>query len=972
MRALAFEKEMLATVLEEDCLTVTAKGLGHEVLLVKLMQLYCQQWDQAAKRGVNDGDGDDDAKRKKVPLVLLVNASGLADMLYNAIRNLGGPETQCSPPVVVTNKITSAERSKMYVDGGCFIVTSRILVVDLLSGTIDKSRITGVIVDKAHQITEKSNEGFILTILRSSKAFQGFVKAFSEAPEALATKFGFLSQVMGTLGVNKVHLWPRFHRSVRTVMDNAKPEVEELSQPLTEAMAGIQAEIVAALEMCLAELRRTENLDVSGLTVENGLFRSFEVSLRRQLDPLWHKVSRKTKQLVHDVGVLRKLLPDLLRFDAATMLHVLDNIKEEVNTNQAPSLWLLTDAADRIFQLAKRRVFRIKKVKFKPTQDQAAASNSNSNNKNKKAATAAAKSDFLAFDLPELLRGAVCLDESGRGKVRLMLRMEENPKYALLRHVLKEIQQKVEAAPPALVRRGGAHLVIFCRDRLTAKGIRARLCPQAAAELNSRHLETLFAARFKRFALAQGRADLCQPDAPRAALLALAEELHHKTSLPVETRLVCLEHLRRQLGAASGLQSAATVQPGKSFGLHDPAKGSSLRANTIVFPLNTGQDHFSLLEEVNPNFIVLFDPDVKTVRQAEVYQARHPSRKLRLYFLQYQDSAEEQRYLSDLKREQDTFKALIEEKAGIVLAKSNTVEGNAAALQDELELQQTKVVGYNLSTGEPIMASAMAASSSSSRSKGRVVPSIVVDMREFRSALPVMLFRSGIHIEPATIEVGDYILSPEICVERKSIPDLHGSFNSGRLFTQAEAMCRYYKRPNLLIEFDESKPFSLQAASEMHGEHSNSNILGKIVLLTTHFPNLRLLWSPSPHATVDLFRLMKANYGNPDVAVASKVTSETETAARSDTDVVVTSNTGAQELLRRLPGINVHNYVKVMRSVKNLRELSEMSLQSLTKLIGKGPAAKLFKFFNHEVDPMDESTGGGLVSLLAEDDDAAD
>lgn len=34
---------------------------------------------------------------------------------------------------------------------------------------------------------------------------------------------------------------------------------------------------------------------------------------------------------------------------------------------------------------------------------------------------------------------------------------------------------------------------------------------------------------------------------------------------------------------------------------------------------------------------------------------------------------------------------------------------------------------------------------------------------------------------PATLTVGDYVLTPDMCVERKSIPDLVASFNSGRL-----------------------------------------------------------------------------------------------------------------------------------------------------------------------------------------------
>ena len=59
-------------------------------------------------------------------------------------------------------------------------------------------------------------------------------------------------------------------------------------------------------------------------------------------------------------------------------------------------------------------------------------------------------------------------------------------------------------------------------------------------------------------------------------------------------------------------------------------------------------------------------------------------------------------------------------------------------------------------------------------STNKVNAKVIVDMREFRSELPSLLHKRGIDIEPKTIEVGDYILTPEICVERKSISDLIG------------------------------------------------------------------------------------------------------------------------------------------------------------------------------------------------------
>ena len=59
---------------------------------------------------------------------------------------------------------------------------------------------------------------------------------------------------------------------------------------------------------------------------------------------------------------------------------------------------------------------------------------------------------------------------------------------------------------------------------------------------------------------------------------------------------------------------------------------------------------------------------------------------------------------------------------------------------------------------------------------------VIVDMREFRSTLPSLLHAAKLLVVPATLTVGDYILTPDICIERKSIPDLVSSFNSGRLY----------------------------------------------------------------------------------------------------------------------------------------------------------------------------------------------
>lgn len=93
---------------------------------------------------------------------------------------------------------------------------------------------------------------------------------------------------------------------------------------------------------------------------------------------------------------------------------------------------------------------------------------------------------------------------------------------------------------------------------------------------------------------------------------------------------------------------------------------------------------------------------------------------------------------------------------------------------------------------------------------------VIVDTRDLRSTLPYILYRSAFHVEPVTLEIGDYLLTRDICVERKSIPDLIGSLSSGRLFAQIDAMCRAYAKPVLLIEFDRDRPFHLMVLPPGH------------------------------------------------------------------------------------------------------------------------------------------------------------
>ncbi|MDQ3970584.1 MAG: heavy metal resistance protein CzcA, partial [Thermoproteota archaeon] len=77
---------------------------------------------------------------------------------------------------------------------------------------------------------------------------------------------------------------------------------------------------------------------------------------------------------------------------------------------------------------------------------------------------------------------------------------------------------------------------------------------------------------------------------------------------------------------------------------------------------------------------------------------------------------------------------------------------------------------------------------------------IVVDERERNSRVPNLLRQAGAIIDFAHLKVGDYIVSPDTAIERKTIHDLISSIYDGRLFVQCSELAQYYSKPIVIIE----------------------------------------------------------------------------------------------------------------------------------------------------------------------------
>ncbi|KAG8176360.1 hypothetical protein JTE90_020758 [Oedothorax gibbosus] len=359
--------------------------------------------------------------------------------------------------------------------------------------------------------------------------------------------------------------------------------------------------------------------------------------------------------------------------------------------------------------------------------------------------------------------------------------------------------------------------------------------------------------------------------------------------------------------------------------------------NLIIefYPIrNSTGSHFrfqTLCDLHHPKYIIFYDGDVELIRRVELHQALNNKEQLKVYFLVYSGSSEEQCYLTSLRREKEAFEFLIKEKASLVLPEG--IDGKTGDHPDLLR------------------ESSLASDTVNSRKAGGQIrklenQKVIVDMREFRSELPSLIHRRGIDVIPVTLEIGDYVLTPDLVVERKSVSDLIGSLNSGRLYTQAQSMCRLYKRPVLLIEFDQNKAFSLQGKYYFNSSASSQNVTQKLILLTTHFPLLRILWCPSPYATAEMFELLKLKREQPDEKQAAMLKSEGNEGEMSASKF----NTVGYDFISKLPGLNSKNMWPVLRNVNCIADLVNFSEEELNKMLGNSASAKsLWRSVNEEM-----------------------
>ncbi len=117
---------------------------------------------------------------------------------------------------------------------------------------------------------------------------------------------------------------------------------------------------------------------------------------------------------------------------------------------------------------------------------------------------------------------------------------------------------------------------------------------------------------------------------------------------------------------------------------------------------------------------------------------------------------------------------------------------------------------------------------------------VVADERERASGVPEELGKLNVRVYYSMLRVADYVVSPEIAVERKSVRDLVSSVYDSRLFYQAARLSASYAKPYLLVEGD---------SKEVEKLAKNAKAFYGAVANVTLAYGLRMLYTASPEET---------------------------------------------------------------------------------------------------------------------------
>jgi Fanconi anemia group M protein len=207
---------------------------------------------------------------------------------------------------------------------------------------------------------------------------------------------------------------------------------------------------------------------------------------------------------------------------------------------------------------------------------------------------------------------------------------------------------------------------------------------------------------------------------------------------------------------------------------------------------------------------------------------------------------------------------------------------------------------------------------------------IIVDHREYRSTVVRNLTIKGASIEPKQLNVGDYVLSSRIGVERKEVGDYLDSLINGSLFKQVGQLRDAFSRPVLVLEGE-----NLLTQRNI----SHNAILGSLASITIDF-GITILPTRDSAETADLLSVIAKREQKLDKkSVSIRGEKRVHTLSENQQFIV--------EGLPKVSSVIAKRLLQHFGSIKNLINATEDELMEVQG-IGKNISSEIINLINAE------------------------
>ena len=207
---------------------------------------------------------------------------------------------------------------------------------------------------------------------------------------------------------------------------------------------------------------------------------------------------------------------------------------------------------------------------------------------------------------------------------------------------------------------------------------------------------------------------------------------------------------------------------------------------------------------------------------------------------------------------------------------------------------------------------------------------IAVDNREYRSNVVRYISSKGILVEAEQLDVGDYIVSSRIGIERKTVDDFLGSLLEGKLFLQMKKLRESYSRPIVILEGE-----GLLTKRNI----AHNAIFGSFVSIIVDF-GIPIITTKNARETADFMTVLakrEQKDSKKSVAIRGKKWSMSSTEQQ-------------QFIIEGLPNISSVLAKRLLQHFGSIRAIINASEQELCEVsgIGKTIASEIVKLINYE------------------------